>query len=237
MKFEQDLGIADLMSALMMVFLLIAIAFMLDVEAQKNEIEAQKNAIQRQKDAMTEIVLVAKQSRINLHNELMQEFGRNLKQWDMEILIDNTVRFNAPHVLFNKGKSVLTQKFKRILSNFFPRYLTILQAYSAELEAIRIEGHTSSDWGNGASYLGNVELSQRRALATLKYCYSLQKVKNKRLWLQQVLKANGLSFAKRIFNQDGSENFEKSRRVEFKVITKAEEKLYQILERSRQDNF
>lgn len=58
MKFQQDLGIADLMSGLMMVFLLISIAFMLNVEAQKNAIEAQKNAIQRQKDAMTEIVLV-----------------------------------------------------------------------------------------------------------------------------------------------------------------------------------
>ena len=229
MKSKQALGIADLMSGLMMVFLLIAIAFMLDVEAQKN-------AIQRQKDAMTEIVAVAEESRIKLHNELVQEFGRNLKQWDMEILIDNTVRFKAPHVLFRRGKSVLTQKFKRILSDFFPRYLAILQAYSAELEAIRIEGHTSSDWKNGASYLGNVELSQRRALSTLKYCYSLQKVKNKRQWLQQVLKANGLSFAKRIFNKDGTENFEKSRRVEFKVITKAEEKLYQILERSRQEN-
>ncbi len=88
MKFEQYLSISDLMSGLMMVFLLISVAFMLDVEAQKNEIEAQKNAIQRQKDAMTEIVLVAKQSRINLHNELIDEFGDNLKQWDMKILID-----------------------------------------------------------------------------------------------------------------------------------------------------
>jgi len=228
-KFEQDLGIADLMSALMMVFLLISIAFMLNVEAQKN-------AIKRQKDAMTEIVLVAKQSRINLHNELIDEFGGNLKQWDMEILIDNTVRFKAPRVLFKKGKSVLTQKFKDILSDFFPRYINILQAYKTELEAIRIEGHTSSDWRTGDSYLGNIELSQHRSLATLIYCYKLEAVETKRDWLQQMLKANGLSFAKRLLNEDGTENFEKSRRVEFKVITKAEEKLYQILERSEQEN-
>lgn len=147
------------------------------------------------------------------------------------------VRLNSPKVLFLQGKSRLRQKFKRILADFFPRYLKILQAYRTDLEAIRIEGHTSSDWVNGEGYLGNVELSQQRALNTLKYCYKLQAVENKRLWLQQVLKANGLSFAKRIFNENGSENFEKSRRVEFKVFTKAEEKLYQILERSRQDNY
>ncbi len=227
MKFQQDLGIADLMSGLMMIFLLISIAFMLDVEAQKN-------VIQRQKDAMTEIVLVVEQSRIKLHQELVQEFARNLKQWNAEILIDNTVRFNAPKVLFRKGKSTLTRKFKQILADFFPRYIKILQAYSTDLEAIRIEGHTSSDWVNGEGYLGNVELSQQRALNTLKYCYNLQSLKkDERLWLQQVLKANGLAFAKRILNPDGTENFEKSRRVEFKVITKAEEKLSLILERSR----
>ena len=225
MKFQQDLGIADLMSG--MVFLLISIAFMLDVEAQKN-------VIQRQKDAMTEIVLVVEQSRIKLHQELIQEFARNLKQWNAEILTNNTVRFNAPKVLFRKGKSTLTRKFKQILADFFPRYIKILQAYSTDLEAIRIEGHTSSDWVNGEGYLGNVELSQQRALNTLKYCYNLQSLKkDERLWLQQVLKANGLAFAKRILNPDGTENFEKSRRVEFKVITKAEEKLSLILERSR----
>ncbi len=236
MKFEQYLSISDLMSGLMMVFLLISVAFMLDVEAQKNEIEAQKNAIQRQKDAMTEIVLVAKQSRINLHNELIDEFGDNLKQWDMKILIDNTVRFKAPRVLFKKGKSVLTQRFKDILADFFPRYINILQSYKTELEAIRIEGHTSSDWRTGDSYLGNIELSQQRSLATLIYCYKLEAVETKREWLQQMLKANGLSFAKRLLNENGTENFEESRRVEFKVITKAEEKLYQILERSQEDN-
>ena len=44
-----------------------------------------------------------------------------------------------------------------------------------------------------------------------------------------MLRANGLSFAKLILNEAGEEDVEKSRRVEFKVVTKAEEKLHRIL--------
>jgi len=60
---------------------------------------------------MAEIVLVAEQSRINLHQELLQEFKPDLKRWNADILSDNTVRFKAPKVLFLSGKSELRLKF------------------------------------------------------------------------------------------------------------------------------
>jgi outer membrane protein OmpA-like peptidoglycan-associated protein len=216
---KEDLSIADLMSGMMMVFLLISVVFMLDVQQEKN--------------AMGEIALMAEQSRSQLNHDLMQEFADDLKHWNAVILKDNTVRFKAPEVLFEPGKSELRPKFQVILDDFFPRYVSILQGYSHDIEAIRIEGHTSSDWYNADDviirYLNNVELSQQRALSTLKYCYQLDTVKDKREWLQKMLRANGLSFAQRIFNANGSENAEKSRRVEFKIVTKAEEKLHRIL--------
>ncbi|MEN8218176.1 MAG: OmpA family protein [Pseudomonadota bacterium] len=186
---------------------------------------------------MTEIVVLTEQSRIKLHQELHKEFKPDLKRWNAEILKDNTVRFKAPNVLFINGKSQLRPKFKNILTKFFPRYIKILQPYRADIEAIRIEGHTSSNWLDAKDvktrYLKNVQLSQQRALSTLKYCYSLPTVKAQRNWLQQTLRANGLSFAKLILTPKGKEDVEKSRRVEFKVVTKAEEKLLQILERSQ----
>ncbi|KHD08642.1 hypothetical protein PN36_35425 [Candidatus Thiomargarita nelsonii] len=217
---QEDLSLADLMSGLMMVFLLIAVVFMLDVQQQKN--------------AMGEIALLADKSRSQLHQDLLQEFSADLMQWNAVILEDNTVRFKAPKVLFKSGQSDLREKFKAILDDFFPRYVSILQGYRDEIEAIRIEGHTSSYWENVDDvvirYLKNVELSQQRALSTLKYCYQLGALNvDKREWLQKMLRANGLSFAQRIFNEDGSENATKSRRVEFKIVTKAEQKLHQIL--------
>ncbi len=230
---KEYLGIADMMTGMMMVFMLIAVAFMLTVEASKNEIE-------RQKDAMAEIAEMAERSRLQLNKELSEEFAGNLKAWNAEILKDNTVRFKAPKVLFKTGRSTLRRRFKSILSDFFPRYINILQRYASEIEAVRIEGHTSSDW-LGANematrYLNNVELSQQRALATLEYCYKDTSVTEKqRVWLRKVLRANGLSFARLILKADKTEDVEKSRRVEFKVVTKAEDRLYQILERSRSE--
>jgi chemotaxis protein MotB len=228
---KNNLGIADIMTGMMIVFMLVAVAFMLTVEASKNEIE-------RQKDAMAEIAEMAERSRLQLNQELSKEFAGNLKAWNAEILKDNTVRFKAPKVLFKGGRSTLRSRFKSILSDFFPRYINILQRYAREIEAVRIEGHTSSDWLGAdemtTRYLNNVELSQRRALATLEYCYKDTSVTEKqRVWLRKVLRANGLSFARLILKADKSEDVEKSRRVEFKVVTKAEDRLYQILERSR----
>jgi succinate dehydrogenase hydrophobic anchor subunit len=58
---KEDLSISDLMSGMMMVFLLIAVVFMLDVQQEKN--------------AMGEIALMAEQSRLQLNHDLMQEFA------------------------------------------------------------------------------------------------------------------------------------------------------------------
>ena len=49
-------------------------------------------------------------------------------------------------------------------------------------------------------------------------------------WLINTLRANGLSFASPIFNPDGMVNAERSRRVEFRVITRATEKIRRIIE-------
>jgi len=80
------------------------------------------------------------------------------------------VRFNAPKVLFEHGSNRLRSKFMSILDSFFPRYIGILQKYQKDIIAVRIEGHTSSDWNDVSlpvSYLNNVRLSQQRALSTL----------------------------------------------------------------------
>ncbi|MEN8217007.1 MAG: hypothetical protein ABFS56_11685 [Pseudomonadota bacterium] len=84
-------------------------------------------------------------SRLQLNHDLTQEFDSDLKHWNAIILKDNTVRFKAPKVLFESGKSKLRHKFKTILDDFFPRYVNILQRYRNDIEAIRIEGHTSGD--------------------------------------------------------------------------------------------
>ncbi len=226
------ISIADMMSGLMMVFLFIAIAFMLQTKKEKEDGEQAKLA-------MRKIAFDYEQAKKALNKDLHAEFARDLKSWNAEILENNNIRFKAPDVLFDPGRFLLKDKFKNILNSFFPRYIKVLTQpkYQSEIDEVRIEGHTSSFYKKKKdpgleSYLFNAELSQNRSLAVLKYCFSLPEMSEQHSWLIEVLRANGLSFAKRIFDEDDKEDVQLSRRVEFRVITKTEEKIDTILKKS-----
>ena len=130
-------------------------------------------------------------------------------------------------------------EFAAILADFFPRYLSILSSerYRDEIQEVRIEGHTSSAWSQAVNsddaYLRNMELSQARTRSTLGYVMELAQVAYAKDWLRQHLTANGLSSSQLIVQQDGSEDADRSRRVEFVVVTDAETRLSTILQEIR----
>jgi outer membrane protein OmpA-like peptidoglycan-associated protein len=264
-------SVSDMMSGLMMIFLLIAVAFMLEVQRDKQRIEnekqwavesalkaasAEREALQSAKKAekaekeaelrassylqqgetIRKIAATYSELQIGLYQDLLKEFRDDLPKWNATIESDNTVRFNEPEVLFETGKSALRDRFKVILSDFFPRYVGILTGakYIGNIEEVRVEGHTSSEWENATSitdrYLNNARLSQERALAVVQYAYLLQSTANQRDWLTKALRANGLSFARPILNHQGAEDQGRSRRVEFRVFTKTKEQILRIIE-------
>jgi chemotaxis protein MotB len=220
--------------------------------ADKNRLEAEKNRIiaEQSRKRMAEIAKLAEKSRKQLNDDLHLAFDQNLRrQWGAEILPNNTIRFIASDFQFELGNSQLPIKFQNSLKIFFPKYINIIYQYRNEVEAIRIEGHTSSEWKTSLditeSYRQNMKLSQSRALETLMFCYSLindrerqfvnQQDTKKLAWLREKLHASGLAFSHPIFKQKNCkqrcvEDAVKSKRVEFKIVTKAEQKLYKILE-------
>lgn len=218
------MNISDMMAGLMMVFLFIAIAFMVEVKTEQEVIK--------------EIAMTYRKSQKDLNTDLNQEFKHDLKKWGAEITDDNIFRFNSPEVLFKTGSREISKEFQNILSDFFPRYLKILTSdkYLQEIDEIRIEGHTSDIWNSFTAkkdiYLKNMTLSQDRANSVLTYCYSNMSQKQfvQIMWLEEKLRANGMSFAKLIHSQDGKIDRKKSKRVEFRVLTKAQEKIYKIIE-------
>ncbi len=143
-----------------------------------------------------------------------------------------------PEILFKVGSAELNDHFKSIWITFFPRFIQILTdpKYKDDIEEIRIEGHTSSEWSGENSpyqaYFNNMELSQDRTHKVL--IYILSKIKDERLfnWTKSKLTANGLSSSKLIYNLDQTENKERSRRVEFKIKTNAEKQINKILKQS-----
>jgi len=199
---SQWINIADIMSALMMIFMFIAIAFLYQI---LNEKEIYK---------------------VQLNKALHKEFDSDLKDWKAVITDDNIIRFNSP---FISGSDVIPEEFNAILEQFFPRYINLLssQEFKKEIDEIRVEGHTSNGWGEVTqkqSYLYNMDLSQKRASNVLAYCYNIEdKVLDKNIhWLQDNLRANGMSFSKLLYKdkEQKIQDKERSRRVEFRVVTR-----------------
>jgi outer membrane protein OmpA-like peptidoglycan-associated protein len=219
---SQWLPISDLMSVLMMVFLLISVSYMLKVYQEKEKIE--------------EVAITYNKLQNELYNDISEEFSEDLKKWNAEIdKISLSVRFKAPEILFSIGSSNMKSEFKNILNDFFPRFIEILYSdkYKEEIEEIRIEGHTSSYWSEKTStdkaYIFNMELSQNRTRNVLNYLLSVENEASKNEWLKQNVTANGLSSSKLIYDSNGTENRELSRRVEFRVKTNAEKRIAKIL--------
>jgi outer membrane protein OmpA-like peptidoglycan-associated protein len=213
--------LADLMTGLMMVFLLIAITYMVKVEAASQHIR--------------EIAILYERMKVELYDDLKKEFEKDLPRWGAELDRDSTIRFKEPDVLFAIGSSDLKNNFKSILDDFFPRYVHILDSdkYRDAVEEIRIEGHTSSIWSSlppDQAYFQNMKLSQDRTRSSLQYVLALPTVRYDVPWLRGRITANGLSSSKTVKSPDGSEDSERSQRVEFRVRTDAESRIAKIIE-------
>ena len=204
---SQWINIADVMSALMMIFMFIAIAFLFEI------LKDQEQKLDKQT-----------MYKINLNKALHDEFDTELVHWKAEITPNNIIRFNSP---FKIGQPEIPDNFKSIIWDFFPRYVKVQTKteFINEIDEIRVEGHTSNVWGKAKqkeSYLFNMDLSQKRASNVLKFCYKVvHPIIDKNIfWLQKNLRANGMSFSKLLHKQNGTQDKTRSRRVEFKVVTK-----------------
>lgn len=222
---EHWIAVSDLMSGLMIVFLLISVMYLVIVEQKNEEIER--------------VVVLYEDLREELYKDLYAEFEQDLPRWGAQLDEDLRLRFTNTDLLFELGESSLRNEFAAIIDDFFPRYLTILSSdqYRDEIKEVRIEGHTSSAWSQAEdsdeAYMRNMALSQARTRSALGYIIDLEAVSHEKQWLRERLTANGLSSSQLITRGDGSEDEDRSRRVEFVVVTDAETRLSTILQEIR----
>jgi len=220
---EHWVSVSDLMGGLMMVFLLIAVVYMVQLEIESRKIR--------------DVAVLYDRLRTQLYDDLQEEFGDDLPRWGAELNRDLSLRFYDTEVLFPQGEDTLRPAFEAILSDFFPRYLAIITSpkYRDDILEVRIEGHTSSDWGNlpeREAYIRNMALSQARTRTTLAYLLSLPDVESERAWIKAHLTANGLSSSK-VVTRNGQEDEIRSRRVEFRLRTDAESRIEGLLSEER----
>jgi len=220
---EHWIGVSDLMSGLMMVFMFIAVAYMVYVQIERDRIK--------------EIAVSNQEAQVAIYEALMTEFGKDLPVWRAEIDQQTLeFRFGSPEILFEPGKSDLRPQFKSILSDFFPRYVRVLSAFEQDIQEIRIEGHTSSDWGGAVgddAYFRNMALAQDRTRAALEHVQGHPDLSlNQKQWTRRTFAAIGYSSSRSVVNaESGVEDLERSRRVNFRVLTNAEVTLRTIIEK------
>lgn len=222
---------ADLMTVLMVIFLFISLSYMGLVQFQK-----------KQQDKIFEEY---KQTKENLFSELRETFKNDFQKWNLELDKDLSIKFTNPNVLFQSGKSDITPVFQQILSEFFPKYLSVIMQdkYKEKIAEIRIEGHTDDVpiHRTNDPYIDNVQLSQDRSRNVLQFLRRLPSYQNlpaeKEHLLQFWLTANGLSYGRTLdsnkeltYISKKPIDTEKSRRVEFRIVTTSEILVEQVIE-------
>jgi outer membrane protein OmpA-like peptidoglycan-associated protein len=210
--------LADLMTGLMMIFMLITAVYITYVEK-----------------TTTLVLDEFKNVKSNMQLALQNEFKESFKQWDAELLGDMTIRFNNPNVQFAIQSSELRPEFQNLLRDFFPRYMKIIRSdkFKHAIKEIRIEGHTSKFWKDSTpseAYFLNMGLSQERTRSTLKFIMSLPVFKDDEEWFRQQITANGLSSSQPIIkNPKSIKEDELNQRVEFRIVTNAAERIDQLI--------
>jgi outer membrane protein OmpA-like peptidoglycan-associated protein len=217
--------LSDLMTGLMMVFMLIAVTFMLRVE-----------------QTTTLVVKEYEETKSDLAQALQKEFAENLRQWNAEILGDMTIRFDDPNVLFDTGSAVVKPTFKDILNDFIPRYISLVTSkkYANSIKEIRIEGHTSKKWAAGTddktAFIKNMRLSQERAQSMLEYILNLSTLNQHEKWMRTYLTSSGFSSSKPIYDEKHMVDDVRSQRVEFVIVTNSESNMDAIYKELRSLN-
>ncbi|HIP15473.1 MAG TPA: OmpA family protein [Sulfurimonas autotrophica] len=213
------LSVSDLMAGLMIVFLFISVVLMRNATIESDKVK--------------DIAASYQENKVQIYNALIEEFKYDLIKWDAEIDKRSlSFNFKSPEILFGIGKSTLKAKFREILNDFFPRYLTVINQYKKSIEEVRIEGHTSSIWNSFTSddvaYFKNMNLSQNRTRSVLSYIYNLVNVKSEKTWIKGNIAAVGYSSSK-LIKSNGVEDSERSRRVSFRIITNSETQILKII--------
>jgi len=222
-----DLSVSDLMAGLLMMFALLLSATLLNLQ---KEFEQKSDIAERYQDLQTA-----------LYEDLYEEFEDDLDDWGAEIDEDTlSVRFQEPDVLFDPDAKVVKPKFRQILRDFFPRYIAVLQmpAYEGHIEEVRIEGHSADPLGEyegPQAFPQAIRFSQERTQNVLAFVMGLHAVRSDLDWIKERITANGLAHSRPILKSDGTPDWRRSRRVEFRVRTDAEEQIRELLEVARSE--
>ena len=216
---EQWISVSDMMAGLMMIFLFISIIYIQNISKYFSEVA----------DVSDEICA-----------DLKREFDNESEKWDMSICENGLLISFDNDSNFEVNSAVLSEEFAYVLADFFPRLMEVIYAYRESISELRIEGHTDSTTRRFdtdlSGYIYNTKLSQDRSRNVMTHSLNLHDITyNPEYldWSYTHVTAHGMSSSKKILNEAGNEDFAASRRVEFRLRTKAEDQLLDLVSEIR----
>ena len=170
----------------------------------------------------------------NLEQKKASEaLSETLKEQNINANIDKTtgVVKISDLELFDVNSYELSPKGKAYLDKFAPAYLNSLftnKYMNENLEKIVIQGHTDSQTYKGKfsddeQYMKNMDLSLKRAYSVANYITNTPYNKANGNRLRKMIIVEGASFSEPIL-VNGKEDYNKSRRVELKLVMKGKSK-------------
>lgn len=212
---EYWLSYSDLMAGLLMAFALMLMAAL----HQKGMRECQIVVYEETADTMSKLL----ETRQRVIGALQEQFGAGDR-----VVVDSagTVRF-AGSLLFDQASAVVSPDGREQLASFATDYFDVLledEEFRSQLRRIVVEGHTNDD----GSYEVNLALSHYRSLAVMEVL--LEEAEAYRDDLEQLVTANGRSFADLVRLPDGSVDKAGSRRIEIRFQMDDETLARRVLE-------
>lgn len=226
---ENYIAFSDIMTCLMVIFLFIAISYIMEVFTSNFVKDDMYNTIST-----------------NMAAELSDRNVKFDKDLSLKFFNDS---MDDSAFQFGKGQDTMSASFKQRIGSLWPKYQAIItrDTFLNYISEIRIEGHTDTmpptRITNKSSYAYNLDLSARRAQDVLNYiqslpCFlSLDSVKRERL--EFLMTANGMSYSRALndsgevayLSHDKRKSNDQSRRVEFRIVTTNQKLVESLLKR------
>ena len=219
------ISLSDLMTGLMLVFLIIVVIMQENIYSTLVRYENTKQQI---------------------YEALNEKFAIEQKNQKITISQDLVVRFLDTEPLFEKDQAILSQRYKDVLDEFIPKYIEIVldKKFVEHIQEVRIGGHTAKRSAVHREYMDLVSLSQNRARAILQYLVSNESFRklsdDEKKTLRFKLMAIGFGDGRMVDEKgkfvqvSGGQPSGKSRRVEFRIMTDAERRLEYALKQLKE---
>lgn len=199
-------------------------------ESKESELQEQQSIVDSQQKVM-EAQQKKLDTLVGVRSELIEALKKEFDDTDLGVRIDpqtGAIAFDSS-ILFDFNDDQLKPQGTEFLTEFFPRYMSILlsEEFREYISEIIIEGHTDTSGG----YLLNLGLSQRRALSVATFCLednnNVLGIDTEEL--RKIITANGRSYSDPVLDENGNVNMDASRRVEFKFRLKDEDMITEMI--------